>query len=146
MSYTPTFGWRVLAAIDTEIMSLPPEEQQQLLLVAHLIEGNRVTSAFKTLNRYQIQPGKTFAAHAKDKEKWKILRLVSNDVVVQNTRTARIETLPIEHLMRRFNDQKIQEITLVDDLIETVKAVLGPALGVFLTGALVAWLVDKLSK
>ena len=144
--YQPTFGWKVLAAIDTEIGSVSPEEQQQLALVAHLIEGNRVTSAYKTLNRYQILPGKTFAPSSKSKEKWKVLRLVGNDVVVQNVQNQRIDTLPIDQLMKRFNDQKCQEVSLTDDLIETVKTVLGPTLGVFLTGALVAWLVDKLSK
>jgi hypothetical protein len=146
MQTAPFFGWKVLAAIDNEIMSVSAEEQQHLALVAHLIEGNRVTAAFKTLNRYQIQPGKTFAASAKDKEKWKVLRLIANDVVLQNTKTSKIDVISIDQVMKRFNDQKMQEITFIDEIIETVKSVLGPALGVFLTGALAAWLMEKLSK
>ena len=66
--------------------------------------------------------------------------------MIQNMKTTRVETVSIDQLMKRFSDQKVQEITFMDELIETVKAILGPTLGVFLTGALVAWLAEKLSK
>lgn len=148
--HSPFFADQVLAEIDHQFFRASTEEQAHLYVVRSFIDGDafpreRVFSAYRSLNRYQIQPGKTFASNAKDKNRTKVLRLVANDVVIQNVKTQKVETVSIDQCLKRFEEQKYKEVTLVDDLIETVKSVLGPALGVFLTGALISWLAEKLS-
>ena len=105
-----------------------------------------VLAATKPLNRYSIQTGKTFATSPADKEKYKVLRILADDVVVQNLRTNKIQTFNVNTLLKDWSDKGIKEVSLLDDIIQTVKNVLGPVLGTFLTVALIGWLTDKIGK
>lgn len=100
----------------------------------------------QALNRYSILPGKTFAASAKSKEKYKVLRLVANDVIVQNLKTQKVQTIQIDVLLKEWAAQGFQEISLLGDIIDTIKNILGPVLGVFLTAALISWITEKLGR
>jgi hypothetical protein len=126
------------------------EDQEQHLemvrqcLLPEVVE--RVEAATKALTRYSILPGKLFATSPRSKEKYKVLRLVSNDVVVENQQTRKVQTMNIDRLLKDWSQKGLREIHFLDDIIETVKSILGPVLGVFLTGALVSWLIQKLSN
>jgi len=147
--HRPFFYDQVSTAINAFLLDSDDEERVHLLAILSTIDPETslrtpITAATKPLNRYSILPGKTFAASAKSKDKFKILRLVADDVVVQNLKTQNVQTFPINKLLQKWSDQGFKEISFLDDIIETVKNLLGPTLGLFLTTALIAWLTEKL--
>jgi len=145
----PFFADQVQASINLNSAQITEEQRAYLFIVSNLCRGKETIIAAhkaKPLNRYAILPGKTFAASAKSPEKYKILRLVSNDVVVQNEKTQKVVSIPIDTLLKDWSSKGFKEISFIDRIISTVKEVLGPVLGVFLTASLVAWLIDKLSE
>jgi hypothetical protein len=127
-----------------------PDQAQHLEMVRQCLmpemdERTFLLAASKTLTRYSILPGKTFATSPRSKDKYKVLRLVANDVVIEAP-TGRVQTVNIDKLLKDWDQKGLKEIHFLDDIIETVKGVLGPVLGVFLTGALISWLIQKLSN
>jgi hypothetical protein len=150
LTHAPFFAAKVSALIDTQMMDAPDLRRAHFHLILTTLDPRLstsipVTAGTKTLNRYSILPGKTFASSSKSKERHKILRLVSNDVVIQNLKTQKVRTVGIDQLLKEWSEQGFQEVSTLSEIIETVKAVLGPALGVFFTAALISWLTDKLS-
>jgi len=146
----PFFYDRVAQEIQALLLDLDDTERVHLLTVLATIDPETaartpVIAATKPLNRYSILPGKTFASSAKSKEKFKILRLVADDVVVQNLKSLDVQTLPINKLLQKWSDLGFKEISFLDDIIDTVKSLLGPTLGLFLTTALISWLIEKLA-
>lgn len=138
----PFFFDKVIQAIDKS------SQHEHLEMVRQSLEakpGETVLAASKTLTRYSILPGKTFATSTRAKDKYKVLRLVANDVVIE-TPTGKVQTVNIDRLLKDWGDKGLKEIHFLDDIIETVKNILGPVLGVFLTGALISWLIQKLSN
>lgn len=120
----------VLAWVDLQIQDQNPVLSQTIL---------------KPLNRYNILPGKTFASSAKSKDKFKVLRLVADDVVYQNLKNQEVKTVQIDKLLKEWSQKSFKEVTFVDEIVETVKSILGPALGTFLTAALVNWLLEQIT-
>jgi hypothetical protein len=150
LTHKPFFHTPVTTAIDLQIMDVPDLQRAHFHAILAVIDPKLsqttpVTAGVKALNRYSILPGKTFASSPKAKEKFKVLRLVANDVIVLNLRTQGIKTVAIDVLLKDWTSQGFQEITILSEIIDTVKAYLGPVLGAFLTGALIAWLAEKLS-
>ena len=147
----PFFYSPVSEAIQSQILEVSDQERAHLLAVLATIDPETalltpVTAATKPLNRYSIMPGKTFAASPKAKEKYKILRLVADDVVFQNSKSLKVQTVPVNRLLQDWSAQGFQEVSLLSDIIETVKNLLGPMLGLFLTTALISWLTEKLGR
>lgn len=120
-------------------------QRVHLSIVQHALDGRtQVVSGIKDLNRYSIQPGKTFGASAKSSDKYKILRVIADDIVVQDLSTRKITTVQVDRLLQDWATRGIKEISLLEDIAQTVKNLLGPVLGIFLTTALIAWLADQL--
>ena len=147
--HKPFFYDRVASKIQSCLLDSDDEERIHLLTILATIDPETasripITAATKPLNRYSILPGKTFAASAKSKEKFKILRLVADDVVIQNLKSLDVQTLPINKLLLKWSGQGFKEISFLEEIIDTVKSLLGPTLGLFLTTALIAWLTEKL--
>jgi hypothetical protein len=144
----PFFYESIAPKIHAALSDAKEKEKEHLQIVLNEMDcsGNRIVAATKPLNRYSILPGKTFSSSAKSKEKYKILRLVADDVVVQNTKSLKVETVQINKLLKNWSDKGFQEVSLLDEIIDTVKTILGPTLGIFLTTALIAWLTEKLMK
>jgi hypothetical protein len=143
----PFFFDKVIQAIATVPLKTSSDyEHLEMVRQCMLPEPDlRVLAATKTLTRYSILPGKTFATSPRSKDKYKVLRLVANDVVIEAP-SGRVQTINIDKLLKDWDQKGLKEIHFLDDIIETVKSVLGPALGVFLTGALISWLIQKLSN
>jgi hypothetical protein len=151
LSCRPYFYAQVSAAIDAQFLEagdLPRAHLQAIrsTLDPELAKRTPLIAGTQPLNRYSILPGKTFAASPKSKEKYKILRLVANDVIVQNLKTQKVQTVQIDVLLKEWASQGFQEISLLGDIIDTIKSVLGPVLGVFLTAALISWITEKLGR
>lgn len=131
--------------INGAIITATDEERVHLVLILQALEKRTQVVAFaKPLNRYSIQQGKTFAASTKSQEKFKVLRVIADDVVLQDLRTNKVFTVQVDKLLKEWAERGIKEISLLEDIIQTVKHLLGPALGIFLTTALIAWLTEKL--
>lgn len=129
------------------IVSANESQAAHLYVVKELMERRRtITSAVKSLNRYSIQPGKTFGTSAKSPNKFKVLRVLADDIVVQDLSTQRIQTFQVDNLLKDWGAKGFKEISLLEDIIATVRTLLGPLLGIFLTAALVAWLNEKIGK
>jgi hypothetical protein len=133
----PHINHAMLAATDIE--------RAHLSIVQQALSGRtRIVAGVKDLNRYSIQPGKTFAASAKSPEKYKVLRVIADDIVVQDLSTRKIITVQVDRLLQDWATRGIKEISLLEEIVQTVKNLLGPVLGIFLTSALLAWLTDQL--
>jgi len=136
-------------AVTSAVQQAEPESdlaRTHLYCVERIMAGETITGASKPLERYSILPGKTFASSPASKQKFKVLRLIQDDVVYQDLTTKRIETVPVDRLLRDWAQKGLREVSLADSIIETVREVLGPVLGSFLTAALISWLFDKLSR
>lgn len=141
----PFFYPSVAEQINSNLIKTEGPSKEHLQIVMSLMEGQSlITAGTKTLNRYSVLPGKTFASSPKSKTKYKVLRLVADDVVIQDISSQKVETVQINKLLKRWAEEGVQEISLLDDIVSTVKSILGPALGVFLTAALISWIQDKL--
>ena len=147
----PFFAEQVLHATTPRIAAPETEEKirAHLFVISNLMEGRQSIHAaalVRPLTRYSIGPGKVFAPSAKSPDRFKILRLVADDVVIENERTRKVETVPINRLMRDWESRGMQEVSFIDQIVETVRKVLGPVLGAFLTASLIAWLMNHLSE
>jgi len=139
----------VTAAINSQLLEVGDLPRAHLQVVLTTLDPDLKTpliAGTQALHRYSILPGKTFAASAKSKEKYKVLRLVANDVIVQNLKTQKVQTIQIDVLLKEWAAQGFQEISLLGDIIDTIKNILGPVLGVFLTAALISWITEKLGR
>lgn len=122
-------------------------ETAHLSCVMQLVDGRKMSLAgVKPLNRYSILPGKTFATSVQAKEKYKVLRVLADDVVIQNLATQKVSTHQVNNLLQEWEQKGLKEVSLLEDILKTVKSVLGPVLGIFLTAALVNWLTSQLGK
>lgn len=120
-------------------------QRAHLVVIQQVLDGQtRVVAGVKPLNRYSVQPGKTFAASPNAKDKYKVLRVLGDDVVVQDLSSRKIQTFQVDRLLSDWANRGIKEISVLHDIIQTVKNVLGPVLGIFLTTALIAWLTEQL--
>lgn len=147
MNQSPFFAPKAKKAINSVILESSLEDRSRLEIVSRFLDGhNIVLAGTKVLNRYGVLPGKVFAASPKSKKKYKVLRLVADDVVIQELSSQKVETFNINKLLKKWSEEGVQEISLLDDIINTVKSVIGPVLGVFLTTALVSWLTEKISR
>ena len=141
----PFFYSQVTRSIQDQMENTPEAVKSHFEAILGALSGKeRVVAGTKALNRYSILPGKVFAQNAKSKVKYKVIRLVADDVVLQNLSNDKIEVIQVNKLLKRWAEEGIQEISLLDEIISTVKSYLGPALGVFLTAALISWLTEKL--
>lgn len=141
------FRAQVEPQINQAVLSATDLQRAHLSIIQHAMDGRtRVVSALKPLNRYSIQPGKTFAASPNDKNKYKVLRVIADDIVVQDLATKKVLTVQVDRLLKDWSARGIKEVSLLEDIINTVKQVLGPALGIFLTSALIAWLTQQIGK
>ena len=146
----PFFADKVLLAT-TPLIAAPETEEKiraHLFTISNLLEGRQTVHAatlVRPLTRYSIQPGKIFAPSAKSPDRFKVLRLIADDVVVENERTRKVDTVPINRLMRDWEARGMQEVSFIDQIVETIRKVLGPLLGAFLTASLIAWLMNHLS-
>jgi hypothetical protein len=143
------FFYEPVSKITTQILrdehNYTSEERECAALIQAHLRGTIVQSATtKRLNRYAIQPGKIFGANSKAPEKYKVLRLIVDDVVIQNISTQKVEVRDINRLLEEWDQKGVREISYLEELIQTVKNILGPFLGVFLTAALVKWLADQI--
>lgn len=148
----PFFSKQISPILDNIITSSQTTEEEKSVsfTVSHLLERNEthVVTAFttKALNRYSIQPGKIFGTSAKHPEKYKVVRLIADDVVLHNFQTGRNEVRNINKLLEEWAQKGIKEISFLEEVIRNVKSMLGPFLGVFLTTALIAWLTEQVKK
>lgn len=117
-------------------------------LISSLLDGREPVTAASTrrLNRYAVQPGKIFGTSSKSPDKYKVVRLLMDDVVVQDMQTRRTEVRNINSLLEEWDARGLKEISFMEELIQTIRSTLGPFLGVFLTAALVGWLTEQLQK
>lgn len=123
-------------------------QKSAAFMVSAMMDRKQIVTGatVKPLNRYAVQPGKIFGIGSKSPEKYKVMRLLADDVVVMNLSTQRTQVRNINELLAEWSQKGIKEISFLEDLIGTVKAMLGPFLGVFLTGALIAWLYEQVQK
>lgn len=120
-------------------------QRAHLHVVQQVLDGREhVIAGVKPLNRYSIQPGKTFAASPESKEKYKVLRVIADDIVLQDLRSKKIQTFQVDRLLADWAKRGIKEVSALEEIIRTVQQVLGPVLGIFLTSALISWLIDRL--
>ena len=120
-------------------------QRAHLIVIQQVLDGReRVIAGVKPLNRYSIQPGKTFAASPDSKDKYKVLRVIADDIVLQDLRTKKIQTFQVDRLLADWAKRGIKEVSALEEIIRTVQQVLGPVLGIFLTSALISWLIDRL--
>lgn len=99
-----------------------------------------IASANK-INRYSVNLGKIYGNNTK---KYKILRLSGDTVYYKDLNSQKIESDDIDELLDKWYNANIQEVAFIDDIIEMVKKYLGPLLGPFVMGGLIAWLMGKL--
>jgi hypothetical protein len=143
MFLTPYVSKPILASMQ----KADTTQASHLFMIHEMLEGRQiVVGATKPLNRYSIQQGKTFATGPKDKNKYKILRVLADDVVVLNLTNNKIETFQVDRLLNDWAQKGLKEISLLEDIIQTVRNVLGPVLGIFLTTALIGWLTQQIGK
>lgn len=120
-------------------------QRAHLVVIQQVLDGQtRVVAGVKPLNRYSVQPGKTFATSPNAKDKYKVLRVLGDDVVVQDLGNRKIQTFQVDRLLSDWASRGIKEISILHDIVQTVKNLLGPVLGIFLTTALIAWLTEQL--
>lgn len=141
------FRTQVESHINNAFDSASELQRAHLSVIQQAMDGRSlVVSAVKALNRYSIQPGKTFAASPNAKEKYKVLRVIADDIVVQDLASRKVQTFQVDRLLKDWTDRGVKEISLLEDIVQTVKNVLGPVLGVFLTTALISWLTQQIGK
>lgn len=116
--------------------------------VSSALEGKQqvLAATTKRLNRYAVQPGKIFGTSSKASDKYKVIRLIQDDVVVQDMQTRKTEVRNINSLLDEWDRKGLKEISFLEELIGTIRSTLGPFLGVFLTAALIGWLTEQLQK
>lgn len=103
-----------------------------------------LASAFKPLNRYNIRPGRIFGKQNDPKVRYRISELAGNVVVVKNMETGKNQYSDLETLLDWWNDERLVEITHIDEVLSVIKKYLTPFLGSFVVGALITWLLGKL--
>lgn len=150
---TRPFFAEQLSPILARILASPKYSEEQksgMFIISNLLynpEATQVTSATtKRLNRYAVQPGKIFGTGSKTPDKYKVIRLIQDDVVVQDMQTRKTEVRNINALLDEWDRRGLKEISFLEELIQTIRSTLGPFLGVFLTAALVGWLTEQLQK
>lgn len=123
-------------------------QREVAFIVSAALEGRNQVLAATThrLNRYAVQPGKIFGTNSKSPDKYKVVRLIADDVVVQNMNTRKTEVRNINSLLDEWDRKAFKEISFLEELIGQIKSVLGPFLGVFLTAALIEWLTQQVQK
>lgn len=150
MNSQPFFTIYVLPQLNQIIHGTKYNEKEKsyAFMVSAMLEGKtHITGATtKPLNRYAVQPGKIFGQSSRSPEKYKVMRLLADDVVVMDLSTQRTQVRNINALLADWSQKGIREISFLEDLIGTVKSMLGPFLGVFLTGALISWLVKQVKE
>ena len=147
----PFFGDRIQPTLTSILTgsrySAKQKEKAHLISGALNLPNTPVLAAMtKKLNRYAVQPGKIFGTSSRAPDKYKVLRLIMDDVVVQDMQTRRTEVRNINSLLDEWDRKGVKEISFLEELIQTIKSTLGPFLGVFLTAALVSWLSEQLQK
>lgn len=95
------------------------------------------------MNRYTVNIGKIYGNNTGSK-KYKILKLSGDILYYKDLNNQKVESGNIDKILSKWYDIGVQEITFVDEIIEQVKKYLGPLLGPFIMGGLIAWLVGKL--
>jgi hypothetical protein len=146
----PFFGDKIQPTL-THVLTAPKftaRQKSMAFLISNALDGrDQVLSAqTKKLNRYAVQPGKIFGTSSRSPDKYKVIRLIGDDVVIQDMQTRRNEVRNINVLLDEWSRLGIKEISFLEELIQTIKSTLGPFLGVFLTAALVGWLTEQLQK
>ena len=146
----PFFAGRIQPTLNHILLASSFSEQQKAMafLVSSALEGRDqvIGASTKRLNRYAVQPGKIFGTSSRSPDKYKVIRLLGDDVVIQDMQTRRNEVRNINVLLDEWSRLGIKEISFLEELIQTIKSTLGPFLGVFLTAALVGWLTEQLQK
>lgn len=100
-------------------------------------------SMSRGLNRYTLNPGKIYGNNTGSK-RYKILKLVGDTIYYKDLNNQKVESEDVDKLLIKWHDTGIQEIAFVDEIVEQVKKYLGPLLGPFVMGGLIAWLMGKL--
>ncbi len=147
MQKPPFFAAQINPILQHLIRNGSDQDKSVAWTVSAILDQKTPVIAFmsKPLNRYAIQPGKVFGKNTKT-DKFKIVRLIADDVVIQNVATRKVEVRNINELLKAWSASNYRELNFVDELIGMIKSLLGPYLGVFLTASLVTWLVAQLNR
>lgn len=100
-------------------------------------------SMSKGINRYTLNSGKIYGNNTGSK-RFKIIKLIGDTVYYKDLNSQKVLSGDVDKLLPEWHDQGVQEIAFIDEIIEQVKKYLGPLLGPFVMGGLVAWLMGKL--
>lgn len=146
----PFFGERIQPTLN-HVLTAPKftaRQKSMAFFISSALNGKTpvMAATTKKLNRYAVQPGKIFGTSSKSPDKYKVLRLIQDDVVVQDMQTRKSEVRNINSLLDEWDRKGLKEISFLEELIGTIRSTLGPFLGVFLTAALVGWLTEQLQK
>jgi hypothetical protein len=95
------------------------------------------------LNRYTINTGKIYGNNTGSK-RYKILKLSGDTVYYKDLNNQKVEAEDVDKLLAKWYDTGVQEIAFIDEIIEQIRKYLGPLLGPFVMGGLIAWLMGKL--
>jgi hypothetical protein len=107
--------------------------------LVEVIEASRS----KALNRYNIKESRIFGRPG-TQERYRILRISGNNIVYKDLHRDRVDYADVDVLVERWNNAGVVEITPVDSILDRIKKLLEPLLGIALTAALISWLLNKL--
>ena len=99
-------------------------------------------SMSKNLNRYTMHVGKIYGGP--DGRRYKIVRMMGDTVFYKELTESRVYSEDVDVLLPQWNSQGVKEIAFIDEIIDMIRKHLGPVLGPFVMGGLVAWLMQKL--
>lgn len=117
------------------------------ILLQQIIEevGPRIqqiveAASFKKLERYNLRVGRIFGI---GKDRYKIIELSGNVIVYKDLQKDKILYEPVNDLLEKWNLQNAVEISDIDHILEKIRTLLTPFLGVVLVAALLNWLTKK---
>ncbi len=100
-------------------------------------------SMTKGINRYTLNAGKIFG-NSNGSKRFKILKLTGDTVYYKDLNNQKVLSKDVDLLLPEWYEQGVQEIAFIDEIMDQVKKYLGPLLGPFIMGGLIAWLSNKL--
>jgi len=99
-------------------------------------------SMSKNLNRYTMNVGKIYGGP--DGKRYKIVRIMGDTIFYKELSESRVHAEDVDVLLPKWNSKGVKEIAFIDEIVDMIKKHLGPVLGPFVMGGLVAWLMQKL--
>jgi len=102
-----------------------------------------LAAKIQPLDRYSVRKDKIFGDPS-GKERFRITEIAGNSIFYRNLNTRQLKEANINDLLESWVKKGFVELSPIDEIINWIKSTLTTFLGSFLTGALIAWIWEKL--